>query len=362
MKTPHHIKESLVVFILWAVVTYILCVYWSRQRPVIVIINESFYIKSGFKHQPRAQSKASEAEPWRHGASTKEEKSVHPFPFFEENVTDCHRSAIGVNKPRGTNGKGVGYGRQWPLMRCSGHTSVTETLCKVLAMQLQECERQQLLQIVDAFQQFAKSKQLVYFMGKKMLLGSWRHHGLIPYERDLTIFVSSKNKMDVIKHFSGLNALKMKNLDTSSLRLSPKSPIRLHNTTYVDILFFEENGTHVFHMSSNDTSYLIKKTLVFPTHMRPFGPFDLSAPKSSAVILFELFGDADMCGSYSAKVPCSDLKGYVAFVFRRVAEFMGPIEERLGWGNLSLQFEFPREDIHSVSVNPFTLKLPKHSN
>ena len=53
---------------------------------------------------------------------------------------------------------------------------------------------QTLLELLEVFHQTVTSHNLTYFLNGGTLLGSWRHHGFIPWDDDADVFVAFKDK------------------------------------------------------------------------------------------------------------------------------------------------------------------------
>jgi len=189
--------------------------------------------------------------------------------------------------------------------------------------------------LIKTFEQ----NNVTYFMTSGTLLGSYRHHGRIPWDDDVDLMVNSSDKELIWKI---LTALKPDyGLFLSGLMDSPYHwkfyprfdgryvPFRPFRWPHVDLLFFVENSTHVWNGSPNLPDERWPRRLIFPLRRRPFGELYLRAPCDTAGILAINF-DIDQCRSRGHShlydlpmiqsglaVPCSTLTAQHPFVLTR---------------------------------------------
>ena len=60
---------------------------------------------------------------------------------------------------------------------------------------------EELLEILDVFAQEMTSHNLTYFIAGGTLIGSWRHHGFIPWDDDADVYMHVKDKQRVKVNF-----------------------------------------------------------------------------------------------------------------------------------------------------------------
>lgn len=184
------------------------------------------------------------------------------------------------------------------------------------------------------FIQAAESANLTYFLYGGSLLGSYRHHGIIPWDDDVDVMMNSSQK-------SLIEQTLREYKPRFGVYTHPKTQWKFYyaNTNtlldkpfrwpYVDIFFFQEDKEYIWdELPSFKSSYTLKKSKVFPLRRRPFNGLLLQTPCNPEVSL-EIY-DVESCAAstYShyveqwlpiykwAKVSCSQLTDRFPFVKR----------------------------------------------
>src|SRR6218665_2039381 len=208
----------------------------------------------------------------------------------------------------------------------------------------------------QAFTEALESNNVTYFIFTGTLVGSWRHHGRIPWDDDIDVLVSASDRQAVSR------ALRLKAAeDPTSFGLYdwamsgrgyayqwkfyPRNGKGLFyknfRTPNVDIFFYMENTTHIWNASPFfSSSEVWLKSHVFPLRRRPFGKIVVPAPCNPEAFLGANF-DVSVCQSrrfshvfdlplpfLPLSVPCQRLDGLYPFV-RRTTLSSGLSQESL---------------------------------
>ncbi|XP_025077731.1 uncharacterized protein LOC112554247 isoform X2 [Pomacea canaliculata] len=192
-----------------------------------------------------------------------------------------------------------------------------------------------LQEIVATFSIAMTKASLTFFLYSGSLLGSWRHHGLVPWDDDLDVAVPSWQK-DAVAHV--LNGLKPHFLlDVSQGVRWKLFSARSHAISrvtwkwpFLDITFYEENRTHMWDQDQHFRDFVFNKEDVLPLSERPFMDMMLPAPRNTKAVLSTTYNlsvcesgwydhSKEMIRSELKSVPCEQLQQVFPFVRRQAA-------------------------------------------
>jgi len=184
-----------------------------------------------------------------------------------------------------------------------------------------------------------ETNNLTYLMVSGTLMGSYRHHDMIPWDDDVDIGFMSADKervRDVLRRLEPDFRLYIRYES-----ISDSEPWKFYPSTsggyihksfgwpYIDMFFYGENATHIWNERPVESHQVFRKCDVFPLRRRPFGDMMLLAPCNVRGILTCMFGDLDRCVSRSFShimevpmpfmshdLPCSALTHKYQFVSR----------------------------------------------
>jgi len=180
---------------------------------------------------------------------------------------------------------------------------------------------------------------ITYFMTSGTLLGSYRHHGRIPWDDDIDLMVNSSDKELVWKTVTALKpeyGLFLSGYIDSPYhwKVYPRRhgrpvPLKPFRWPFVDLLFFSGNATHIWNESPWFSDECWARSAVFPLRRRPFNKFQIPAPCDTDRIITVNF-DVSVCVSRgwshvkdvpmpwrSVTVPCATLTDRHPMVVRR---------------------------------------------
>ena len=182
-------------------------------------------------------------------------------------------------------------------------------------------------------------RNVAYFMISGTLLGSYRHHGRIPWDDDVDLMLNSSDKRRIHEALKALEPdyglYLSHDFDVPyNWKFFPRRhgrPVsrRTYHWPFVDLFFFRENDTHVWNPSDNHPNLCWPRSVVFPLRQRPFDRHWLPAPCNVPRTLKVEF-DISVCASrryshayeltipwWSVAVRCSSLYDRFPMVFRQ---------------------------------------------
>src|SRR6218665_876571 len=252
-------------------------------------------------------------------------------------------------------------------------TSLNKGLWNRVKPAMSTSEKHTLRRILSTFRDVVDSYNFTYFLIIGTLLGSYRHHGLMPWDDDVDILMRYAEREDILRVFRNYSKLKDIKVGTAD-RARMKVFHKYHGITvegyrfrwpFIDISFYYENDTHVWERAGRLKYHVIPKTLIFPLHPRPFEMLMLNSPYDAFAVLSLLYRDPT-CVTLSwfhktEKGPgkiihfnCEIVIAIYPFVHRRVNGMC--VEESLVLNGTVLYRIIVDEPLYAIS-KPYLLKL-----
>ncbi|XP_064622306.1 uncharacterized protein LOC135484602 [Lineus longissimus] len=266
---------------------------------------------------------------------------------WPKTVTQGTTSPIGINKSTHVDYE-KNITNTFPL---DGALQLKGKIGKIhRARELSQKHRVVFMDLLSKFLQLAEELKLIYFIYGGSLLGSWRHHGFIPYDDDLDIIVNNSQKAELLKAITKLNPDYVGGDGRPVIKFWSKNSTvaikgMLHHWPFIDISFFKETKTYVWDTMIPNVNH--NKVDVFPLHKRPFEGVMVNAPQNSAKMLKRLYGsrsaaicktlhfshreEKDIGKSHVHDKLCRTFRGVYPFVERRFLK--GEMEEKLMLGD-----------------------------
>jgi hypothetical protein len=188
----------------------------------------------------------------------------------------------------------------------------------------------------------AKKLGLVHLLFGGTMVGSWRNHGIIPWDDDIDICFNASDKDELRNGILALGSpykvnggfVRIKVWSEYSTIQSPYS----WKWPYIDVIFFENNATHLWEKASEFREIKYKMADVFPLHERPFENMWINAPHNIVNMYMLYFGKPEWCttwwynhkhesGGKMIGLNCSELAPYFPFVHRDIVN--GTMRETL---------------------------------
>lgn len=194
-------------------------------------------------------------------------------------------------------------------------------------------ERSIMKSTLRVFDGVMKSLKVKYILYAGTLLGSYRHHDIIPWDDDIDVMVPATASKDLYHALQKISS-------DYALNIMPDFFWKLFSVTayqikgfswcwpFIDIFFYAENTTHIWNISPTyKKRFVFPKNNVFPIRKRPYMGLLLPAPHNTKAVLARTY-DISFCqtGSWShhleinlkvQMVPCYLLYSAYPFVWRK---------------------------------------------
>jgi len=211
---------------------------------------------------------------------------------------------------------------------------------------LTQCEHSLLMRLLIVIEHICRQNQITFFMAYGTLIGSWRHHDVIPWDGDVDLLLSILDKPRVFTILKSLNSSLIqfniyrfseasREYFKISFKAAHKAGSRPWRFPFVDIFFYHSNDTHIWLRHHKFTS--IEKAHIFPLEMRPFGQLWLPSPRYPKYILPSDIENICIKSSYDYRTEsftskhitnCSQLKKVYPFVSRNNTQNLTEILKR----------------------------------
>ncbi len=197
---------------------------------------------------------------------------------------------------------------------------------------LTPCEHNLVMNLLMIIDRICRQNEIIYFIYEGTLLGSLRHHDIIPWDEDVDIIISYDQGKQFENAFKQLNQTLLefhlfanKNQTLSYYKIyynyGPNAGKKHWHFPFVDIFLYTTNTTHLWNLGYSEVK--LKMEDVFPLILRPLGRLWVPAPrKSERLFQFDPF---DKCithswdhrneiGQTKITMDCNDLKDIYPFV------------------------------------------------
>jgi len=227
--------------------------------------------------------------------------------------------------------------------------------------QLTPSERAKLLTMFGAVTDALTASNVTFWMDGGTLLGSYRHHNLIPWDDDVNLVLCRSKKRQArraIKSLAPAYQLFVEKDATSSpepvwriFARNSSAPVTRRKFRFptIDLHFFASNSTHIWLEPHNLWWYYgWRKSTVFPLHLRPFDKYWAPAPCNTRTYLVKEFDRQviDQCssprmshrkniGKRRSSVPCRSLRQVP--IVKRKRDGVGAVTEILVRGEEKIQ-------------------------
>jgi hypothetical protein len=202
----------------------------------------------------------------------------------------------------------------------------------LLGRRMTPCEHNLAMRLLMIIERICRKHKITYMLSDGSLLGSLRHHDIIPWDDDIDIMIPIEDQTRFINILEKMNeTLVQYHVLSNTKRKREYYKISFKNTLsaggyqwnfpFVDIFLYVKNKTHLWQMA--DPNSIVKVKYIFPLILRPFGQLWLPTPRKPRKIF--KFDPFDRCkGHYwdhkneieqkQVTVKCNDLKHIYSFV------------------------------------------------
>ena len=211
---------------------------------------------------------------------------------------------------------------------------LSEKDTELFARKMRKKEKERYFFLLDTLHQLSIKKNLTYFLGMGTLLGSYRHHDIVPWDDDLDLMIPVEHKAILAQEYKNITDQYFTpttyNVAKISLKYGQKylhgdGKLRYKYTfPFLDLFFYTVNKTHMLNYRHGD----MRLDIIFPLNLRPLNKKLYYGPRDPHRYIATLGYSLDECytGGYNhsgeyvrsqsdrATAPCSSLINKVPFV------------------------------------------------
>ena len=152
---------------------------------------------------------------------------------------------------------------------------------------------------LDSFAEVCDKANITYILDAGSLLGTYRHHGMIPWDMDIDVLISKNDRPKFEKEYKRHGNKSYILIDTSNgMKLYTKNGVESgHSWTapFLDIFFWDEDEKYIWHGSRDKKN---SKKDVFPVVYRPLGKKKYPAPRDPRAFLTNTIGTRRFLGKW----------------------------------------------------------------
>ena len=236
-------------------------------------------------------------------------------------------------------------------------------------------EKEILIDLIRRTVEICSMKRLTCMIINSTLLGSYRHHDLIPWEDGAELFVDKRHRtklhQQLVNHTNSMYGLYTGEEGWKLYNLNNSTPVadKPWKWPYLDISFYRMNESHVW--DEQYKSFTIPKLWLLPPHTRQLGTLFVPGPRNSFQVLTMLYGKGEcQTQSWSHKsaqkpnmhpisISCDNFKEYFCFV-RRDPAVMGIRETLLQKDHVLHSYLVDEPPYTLTEMYSLTLKKQHH--
>ncbi|CAF3810476.1 unnamed protein product [Adineta steineri] len=158
----------------------------------------------------------------------------------------------------------------------------------IIPRALTQCEHTLMMHLLMIIDRICRENKITYFIIYGTLLGSLRHHDIIPWDDDLDIMVPNDKRKILNNEFKKIDKTLIGFASYNSRLPEWEYDKLYYNITriagkkkwhfpFVDIFFYEQNQTHLWALISPEKPF--RTRYIFPLILRPLGYLWVPAPR-----------------------------------------------------------------------------------
>ncbi|CAF1224971.1 unnamed protein product [Adineta steineri] len=201
----------------------------------------------------------------------------------------------------------------------------------IIPRALTQCEHTLMMHLLMIIDRICRENKITYFISEGTLLGSLRHHDIIPWDDDLDILVPNDKRKILNNEFKKIEKTLIgfafhhggskKEYDKLYYNITQIAGKKKWHFPFVDIFFYEQNQTHLWSLLNPEEPFQTR--YIFPLILRPLGYLWVPAPrKPKRLFKFDPFGECKThfwnhsieVSQKSVTVQCNRLKDMYPFV------------------------------------------------
>jgi LicD family len=221
-----------------------------------------------------------------------------------------------------------------------GSQGFDNDILKIFFPKLTEPVKESYIRLIQQLTDGLDAVNVTYFMCGGTLLGSYRHHGFIPWDDDVDLCVKVADQRRIRDAFEDSKLFEDCELYTkkvfwkvyskkygSPIQQTPKSNFPW-KYPFIDIFFYTEQSNSSFTLDWYDSVITQSRSDIFPLHRRPFVNLKLWAPRDIQTFLINERYTEDTCKTHhwvhnversagrTHSTECRKLWPFFPFVFR----------------------------------------------
>ena len=153
--------------------------------------------------------------------------------------------------------------------------------------------------LISVFKKQCESYNITYILRGGSALGAYKYHGFVPWDDDFDLIVNSSHKTVLKKVLESVPDHSLLSWEYWQWKFwSNNNSVqtgRMWNWPFIDIYFFEDNGTHITDVTYKEPTTFAPRTYVLPVQLGIFENMILPVPRNVNAYLSGFYDIKDTC-------------------------------------------------------------------